>query len=153
MLTTLTIVHERGHPTIRLGHVDVDQGSRTALVLDYTCHIRSLVLLPLRLVRPLLCIHRPHHILRLSLLRSQSLSCACHARVRVSVRALTDQRVDRLLCLPLQPGKLLLGLPLEIPVRPLRRNVEYVLLALSCAPCLCVFHPQAPVLAVVHPPR
>lgn len=70
-----------------------------------------------------------------------------------SVPPLTDQRVDGLLCLSLQLGKLLLRLPLEIPVRPFRCNVEYVLLALSRAQLSACDHPQVPALCVVHPLR
>lgn len=66
------------------------------------------------------------------------LQCPC-----ASSHALTDQRVDRLLRLSLKPRKLLLCFPLEIPVRPFRRNVEHVLQALSRAPCWRVLSPTS----------
>lgn len=56
---------------------------------------------------------------------------------------LTDERVDCLLCLSLEPRKLLLRFSLEIPVRPFRRNVEHVLQAISCASCRPVSPPTS----------
>ena len=60
-----------------------------------------------------------------------------------STHTLTDKRVDCLLCLSLEPRKLLLRLPFEIPVRPFRRNVEYILQALSCVRCWRVSLPTS----------
>lgn len=161
MLTTLAMGHEGGNSTkseIRLGgHFKLGVSSKLRAVAPAfkyatTCQIQSLLLLPLFLFlflfckRPLLCIHRPHHILRLPLLYREPLSCSPLSRSCSTCtlsHPLTDQCVYCLLCLSLQFGKLLLRFPLEIPVRPFGRNVEYILPALSRARCRRVLLPTS----------